>query len=274
MINDRISVNALCFPGADWSAMTANWNELGTRHVSFPSPLLPDDTGAVLDELERGGHVVESITHPFLTGLTLDADDDVLADARARLSHLVTTAARLGARSIYLVTGGRGGLGWEVAAERFCNVLAPCVQQADEVGLRLLIEPVASLYADLHLATSLHDTSLLAEMAGTGICLDIFAAWTEANLEQQIRRLASQIHLVQISDYVYGDRHLPSRAVPGDGDIPLDLIISWLSEAGYTGRFDLELLGPRIDAEGHFAATRRAAERVGALLEADGPASS
>lgn len=267
MIDDRISVNALCFPGADWSAMTATWTDLGIRRVSFTSRHLPDDIAAAADWVGRSGHVVESITHPFLSGVALDAPDDVIADARANLSRLVNTAERLGARSIYLVTGGRGVLGWDAAAERFRDAIAPCVQQAAEVGLKLLTEPVASLYADFHLATSLHDTALLADVAGIGICLDIFAAWTEANLEQQIRQLASKIHLVQISDYVCGDRHLPSRAVPGDGDIPLDLIVSWLASSGYTGAYDLELMGPRIDDEGHLPAARRAAEYVSDLLE-------
>ena len=63
---------------------------------------------------------------------------------------------------------------------------------------------------------------------------------------------------VQVSDYVAGDKSFPCRAVPGDGMIPLERIIGWILEAGYTGGFDLELIGPRIDAEGRLEATRRA----------------
>lgn len=74
--------------------------------------------------------------------------------------------------------------------------------------------------------------------------------------------------LVQLSDYVYGDRAVPGRAVPGDGDIPLDRIVGWILEAGYTGAFDLELIGPRIEQEGHLAATSRACEVVDRMLQA------
>ena len=48
-----------------------------------------------------------------------------------------------------------------------------------------------------------------------------------------------------MSDYVLGDRSAPCRSVPGDGDIPLRRLIDDLLTAGYTGLFDLELVGPR-----------------------------
>ncbi|MGZ8746893.1 MAG: sugar phosphate isomerase/epimerase, partial [Mycobacterium sp.] len=36
---------------------------------------------------------------------------------------------------------------------------------------------------------------------------------------------------------------------------------------GYTHGFDLELIGPRIDAEGRFEAARRGCESVSTMLE-------
>ncbi|HKY89474.1 MAG TPA: TIM barrel protein, partial [Nevskiaceae bacterium] len=126
------------------------------------------------------------------------------------------------------------------------------------------------LYADVHLAHSLRDTVTLAQMAGIGVCIDLFACWTEAGLRDSIERAVPRCAVIQVGDYVYGDRALPSRAVPGDGHIPLQRLIGWALDAGYAGAFDLELLGPRIDREGHLAATARAAERVGAILQALG----
>jgi sugar phosphate isomerase/epimerase len=72
--------------------------------------------------------------------------------------------------------------------------------------------------------------------------------------------------LVQVSDYVLGDRSTPCRAVPGDGVVPLDCIIGDVLEAGYEGVFDIELVGPRIVAEGAYAATERAALNVSDIL--------
>src|SRR5262249_3854678 len=106
----------------------------------------------------------------------------------------------------------------------------------------------------------------LAEMAGIGVCLDLFGCWTEAGLRQSIERAMPRCPVIQISDYVYGDRALPSRAVPGDGAMPLERLLEWVLAAGYTGAFDLELIGPRIDKQGHLASARRAADHVGKML--------
>ena len=74
-------------------------------------------------------------------------------------------------------------------------------------------------------------------------------------------------HLVQVGDYTCGDTSVPCRAVPGDGDIPIRQICEWLLGAGYKGGFDFELIGPRIDQEGHFAAVKRAGEYMSKVLE-------
>jgi sugar phosphate isomerase/epimerase len=71
---------------------------------------------------------------------------------------------------------------------------------------------------------------------------------------------------VQVSDYVIGTLSTPDRAVPGDGDIPFDRILRPLLAAGYSGAFDLELIGPRIEAEGYEVAVPRALRAVELLL--------
>ncbi|MEN3362369.1 MAG: hypothetical protein V7637_6351 [Mycobacteriales bacterium] len=74
---------------------------------------------------------------------------------------------------------------------------------------------------------------------------------------------AGRIVLVQVADYVLGTLRASDRAVPGDGDIPIKRQLRWLAEVGYTGPIELELLGPRITAEG----PARAAARAAAVIE-------
>lgn len=269
-MHERVSVNALCFPGADLAAMAGHWRELAPRRISFPSQLLPEDLSIPRQIIQAGGYQLESMTHLFLAGRHLEASEAAWGEERAKLSRAIDAMAALGGRSIYLLTGGQGGLAWEAAAERFAAAIAPCVAQANAAGLKLMVETAPPMYADMHLAHSLRDTLTLAKMAGIGVCVDIYACWAEAGLKETIGRIVPLCHLVQVSDYVYGDRCLPSRAVPGDGNIPLRRIVDWLLSAGYAGAFDLELIGPRIDGEGHLPATRRAAEAVGDLLSSLG----
>ena len=75
------------------------------------------------------------------------------------------------------------------------------------------------------------------------------------------------IDLVQVSDYAIGTRTTPERLVPGDGDIPLRRIVDTLLDAGYTGLFDVEVIGPRIEEEGYERAIERSVTYVEGLLE-------
>ncbi len=133
--------------------------------------------------------------------------------------------------------------------------------------LTFLIDAQAQLGGrSIYMLTGGHGSLALAEMAGIGVCIDLFGCWTEAGLRASIERAIPRCNLIQLSDYVYGDRSLPSRAVPGDGAIPLARILDWMLAAGYTGAFDLELIGPRIDQEGHLAAVRRTGDYLGKIL--------
>jgi len=267
----RLSVHSVCFSGAPLRELAGYWRELGARQVTLVSTqLLEEGLQAAQAALRASNCRVESITHPFMPGRHLELREESWQDARDTLTRLIDDAKTIEARSIYLLTGGHGSLTWEEAAKAFRAAIAPCVTQARQAGVSLMIENSAALYADIHLAHTLRDAVTLAEIAGVGVCIDLFACWTEAGLRESIERALPGCRLVQISDYVYGDRSLPSRAVPGDGAIPVKRILEWLLSAGYAGTFDIELVGPRIDAEGRLGAVRRAADNLGEMLRSLG----
>ena len=265
-MHERVSVNALCFPGDDLERMAEHWRALNPSRVAFMSQLLPADLQVARDILAQAPYRFESMTHLFLSGRQNGPIEAIWAKEQAKLGRVIEAVARLGGKSIYMMTGGHGDMEWEAAADCFAKAIAPCLAQTQAAGLELMIETTSPLYADGHLAHSLRDTVELAEIAGLGVCIDLFAVWTEAGLKQTIERAAPRTLLVQVGDYVYGDRGLPCRAVPGDGNIPMERLIDWILSAGYQGAFDLELIGPRIDAEGRLEATRRAADKVSEIL--------
>jgi sugar phosphate isomerase/epimerase len=270
-MHDRISVNAICFPGKSLRELPGIWREVGASRVSLVGvDLQQQGRRAAQDALATGRYKLETIPHVFFQNRSVERDENSWRTAREELSRMIDDAKALGARSIYMITGGHGALTWEDAAECFAEALAPCLAQAKLAGIPLMIEDAPPLYAHTHLAHSLRDTVTLAEIAGVGVCIDFFACWAEAGLRESIRRAVPRCHIVQVCDYVYGDRSLPARAVPGDGAIPVKRMIDWILEAGYTGVFDLEIIGPRIDQEGHAVAARRATDRIGEILQSLG----
>lgn len=270
-MHSRISVNSICFPTAGFSELGEHWHALSAPWGSFVSLLFEE--GTVDDArraLDTGGCRLETVVHPFMPGQPLEFDEAGWQPPRERLNRVLDSAAALGARSVYLTTGGHGSGTWEDSARAFAEALAPCVERARSHNITLMIENAPLVYAELHIAHSLRDTVTLAEMAGIGVCIDIFSCWSEAGLHDTIERAMPRCGLVQVSDYTPGDRALPSRAVPGDGMIPLARILERILAAGYQGNFDLELLGHHIDREGHRQAVRRSAERTSELLHALG----
>jgi sugar phosphate isomerase/epimerase len=267
-MHDRLSVHSVCFRDAGLSELASLWRNLGIRRVSLYNALLETEgLAAAQAALESGDYRVETITHNFLPyGQQVDAKDVSWERAQENLIRLIADAKTLGARSIQIFTGGHGALTWEDAAERMSTALSPCVARAKTAGVALVIENTPPIYAGMHLAHSLRDTVTLAELAGVGVCIDVFSCWAEAGLDRTIERAVPRTSLVQIGDYILGDTASPGRAVPGDGNIPLNRILNWILQAGYRGVFEIEVLGPRIDAEGRLPATQRALAHIAEAL--------
>jgi sugar phosphate isomerase/epimerase len=249
--HERLSVHNVTFYGASLTDLQKYWTDLGVSRLSIlDNQLLDPDLPKLLQHNE---YTVEAVYHLFA--------------GEAALNRVIDVAAAVDARTVYMLTGGRGPLSWAQAAQRFSETVAPCVKHAADAGVALAIENASSLYADLHIAHTLRDTVTLADMSGLDICIDVFHCWAEGDVEELLQRALPRIRLIQLSDYVLGDRSLPGRAVPGDGTIPIESFVAQALEAGYTHGFDLELIGPRIDREGRLESARRACAVVGAMLD-------
>lgn len=247
------------------SAFIAFCREAGFGHMTLSNSHLitPDGLAEARAALTPGGPRATNLVQPFARYPDIERDS---GEAAVRLSEAIENAATLGSEAIYIVSGARGTLDWEEAAARLADLIAPCRALAEARGVTLLVETANLLNVDIHMAHTLDDTINLARIAGIGVCLDLGACWFEGGLKEKFARALPLTGLVQVSDYVPGDRSTPCRAVPGDGAVPLERLIGQLLELGYQGVFDLELVGPRIAAEGARAASIRAAERLSEIL--------
>ena len=266
-----ISINTLCLKPDTLDRQAELVARLGARGIS---PTRDEVTNLGVAKaaaaLRDAGLKVATLSHMSF-GYASSGEAQA---ARARLDQTLDMASEIGADCVIMTTGGRGELDWSSAADMFAEAVAPCAQKARAAGIALGIEPTSHLYADASIAHRLSDTVEICRRAGIAVMIDIFACWFDSDIDAAIAQAAALSPLAQISDYVYGDRGLPCRAVPGDGAIPFERIVPAMIAGGFHGWWDLEILGPRIREEGAELALPRAAAHIGGLLEKCGISAS
>jgi sugar phosphate isomerase/epimerase len=240
------------------------WDEMDVRQVGVLTAKL-DAHGrdaAVAALTERSMAAVTVITGNF--DLSRPATWET---TRARVDDAIDLAAVIGG-CVYFTPGRRDGRTFDELTASLAEAVAPCAAHARTRGVRLAIEP--SLRTDVSYVHTLRDGLDVAEQAGIDVIADLGNCWMERDYEKTVRRAGSRIAAVQFADAIFGSIGQPppgGRAVVGDGDLPIRSFIEAALEAGYTGAFELEQVGPKIDAEGHAAALRRGVARATALLE-------
>ncbi len=248
-MHPRISVNEECAGPMAFSGEIGFWKELGV-----------DTIGAISPKLEAIGWDTAMVTGTGLRVSTIGTEQRVLGEA-------IDFAAAVGADSVWFTSGSIGSRTWEEAADDFCERIAPATTRAKKLGVALAVEPTNPLRTDISFVFNLRDSLALARAAGIGVVLEMACCWYERGFEELARENVDMVKLVQISDYRIGTFDTPNRSVIGDGDIPLERLIAMVLDAGYQGLFDLELIGPRIEAEGYLSATRRSLERATEMLD-------
>lgn len=263
-MHPSISINVLSLAPAPFDRQIDTVARIGARAITPGIDEFGDASAAQVARLLSDA----GLTAAALTHRAFGFDDEAETQAACeRLERSIDYASTIGAATIVMTTGGRGGRNWAEAAKRFAEAVAPSAAIARTAGIQLGIEPTSHLYADASIAHRLSDCVTLARLADISIVIDLFACWTDSDIEAAITAAVPHTALVQVSDYIYGDRALPCRAIPGDGSIPINRLLPAIVSAGFSGKFDLEIIGPRLQAEGVDAGLKRAAHTIGAILE-------
>jgi sugar phosphate isomerase/epimerase len=259
----RISINTLCLEPASLGTQIDLVARLGAGCIGLGGEdIAPVGAQAAKQMLRDAGLSVALLTHRAF-GF---ASPQAVAEQRDRMNCTIDTAQAIGAHAICFTSGPRGNLNWHEAAERFAEAIAPCAEQARAAGVLLGLEPTSHLYADSSIVHRLSDVVTLTDIAGINVGMDLFCCWVDSDIETAIARAAPNTAFVQLSDYVAGDRGLPCRAVLGDGMVPVERLVRLILQAGYTGPFDLEVIGPRLHAEGAEIGLRRCIDYLEQVL--------
>lgn len=265
MTHPRLSVSEMCTYPLPFAGEVALWDELGVRNVGL--------INAKLDAHGRSAAVAALGDRSMRAVTVISAAFDLAApetwDAtRAAVNDTIDLTSEIGGCT-YFTPGRRvHGKSFDDLTDLLAKAVEPCVAHAEARGVSLAIEP--SLRTDVSFVHTLRDGAEVAERAGISVIADLGNCWMERDYEQTVRRAGARIAAVQFADAVWGGFGEPppgGRAVPGDGDLDIASFFEAALDAGYTGAFELEQVGPMIETEGHGDALRRGVERASALLE-------
>jgi len=249
-VHPRLALNSLS--SASWSLEQdlELYAELGVEASSW-----------YLDKLEATG-IDRAMTlvresgirtiHVFAKGIT-PGDPPQWPTEQARLIRGAEIAAELGAPWLVLTIGSACGLGWDDAADALGRGLEPLRGH----GVGIAVEQTLPIRVEVGFVHSLRDSVDLAERLDLGVVVETNYCFAERGLAETFARGVGRFATIQVSDLVPPSTLVPDRAVPGDGVIPFARIVELADACGYTGPFELELIGPRIEAEGYASAIRR-----------------
>jgi sugar phosphate isomerase/epimerase len=262
-MHPRVSINALSSFNWPLAQDLALLKELGVRHFGFPMLKIDADVPAGTAAIRASGIDVASVAASASHSSLLEADA-----ALAALKPAIDTAATLGSRLCYFTSGtSPSGSNTDALCAALAAALQPANAYAAQRGVRLAIENNSVTTRHMGFVHTIRDAIQLAEEADIQICLELQNCWVERDLPQLFRAHAGRFGVVQVSDYKVGEEVRLNRRVPGDGSMPLVWLIEQMLEAGYTGLFEIEVLGSHIESEGYPSAIRRSADWLSNLLD-------
>jgi sugar phosphate isomerase/epimerase len=262
--SERVSVSAVSSWRASFEDDLALWDRLGVRYAGL-SLRKCEVVGldVAVDRVRSAGLRVSNFVE---CGWCELANPQTWPEYQRRMVAALAAMNALDAPVLVLTTGPAGPLEWEAAATALAEVLAPVAAAARESGARIAIENTSPMRLDLSFTTTLRDTVDLADQLDTAVCVELSSCWAERGFEATVARAGGRIGHVQISDASVASLTTPDRLVPGDGDVPLARRVAALLALGYSGAFELEMVGPRIEREGYEPAIARALARTRELL--------
>lgn len=168
-------------------------------------------------------------------------------------TEAIRLASELRAGCLVVYSGGRGGHTSNHSRRIFKAALQDLLPVAAEFDVKLAIEPMhPGCAAEWTFLTCLDDVlTLMDELRSSHLQL-VFDAYHLSGCEQSLSRLPElipHIALVQLGDAKRPPQGEQNRCRLGEGILPLRETVAKLTQAGYVGNYEIELMGEEIETQ-------------------------
>jgi sugar phosphate isomerase/epimerase len=178
----------------------------------------------------------------------------------------VELAAELQASCLIVLAGSRGGHTKSHARRLLKDALKELGEAALARNVQLAVEPMHTGCAeDWTFLTELPTTlDIVGEVdnPNLGVAFDAYHLGQSTEIVEWLPNFASKIQLVQLGDAKSSPLGEQNRCLLGEGTIPLNQIIECLEGAGYSGYYELEMIGEDIEHLDYESILERSAATV------------
>ena len=240
---------------------------------AWPAGLLEERKQSIRDHLEKHGLEIANINafmmnavadprQPYWHPGWTDPDPHYRAIRREHTKRALQLAADIGAPNVTTEPGGflQEGQTWADGAKIFYEEFMPCVELAEDLKVKLLIEPEPELLIE-KFDQYLEFTANI-DSAMIGLNFDVGHAYCVSEDPQDwVAKMAE--HTVHYHFEDIADTRVHQHLIPGHGAIDFKATIDAIKETNYDGWLTVELY-PYI--ENPDDAARQAKEYLSALL--------
>jgi len=229
---------------------TEHYAAAGVRGVTVWRQWLEGRNPAqVGDRLRAAGLDVVSLCRGgFFPALDAAGRQAAIDDNRRAIDE----AAALGTSLVVLVCGAVPGQPLDVSRDQIADGIAAVLDHARSCGVRLAIEPLHPMYADLRSAINTmrqaNDMCQRLEAEDVGVTVDVYHLWWDPELEEQIARCGQMGRLFSfhVCDWrTPTEDLLNDRGLMGEGCIDIRQIRAWVEATGFRGFNEVEIFSNR-----------------------------
>ncbi|MEM1083680.1 MAG: sugar phosphate isomerase/epimerase family protein [Verrucomicrobiota bacterium] len=244
----RLAIHTITTKQWDLPTAAAKYSAAGVRGMGVwrqwlegrplaESRTILDDHGITAVSLVRGG---------FFPHLEENEKQSAIDDNLRALDE----AAALGATQIVLVCGAKPELSLTESRKHITEGIATCIPHAEQLCVKLAIEPLHPMYADCRSAINTigQSTDIIDELGSSqvGIAADVYHIWWDPNLDQEIKRAGSRICGFHVCDWLTPtDDFLNDRGLMGEGCIDIKGIRRQVEATGFNEWVEVEIFSNR-----------------------------
>jgi len=166
----------------------------------------------------------------------------------------LATAAAIGAETLILHSGQRGGHTLGHARRLLVDAIDELVPEAESLGVTLAFKPSHPLACDgWNFLCSLQDSIELVhrfDSARVGLALDLWHFADDPALEEMLPDLVGVAAVMQLADRTAPPADQPERLPPGFGTLQLAGVVSAAAALGYRGFFEFDCVGEAAESLG------------------------